>query len=117
MNNVLNIKNMLLNKETDHSRIYVTPRIKEEGSDNAPHSYSEERALAKGRMIVCRLVVRRRPQKRFDYLLHTCDLVVATVEAMQERTVRTIRHFSKGYGLNLRIDEFILCVSFVCDEA
>lgn len=68
--------------EADTCRKYVLPKLIEAGWDNAPHSFTEQRSFTDGRIVVAGSTVRRRLQKRADYLLrYTRDYVIAVVEA------------------------------------
>ena len=68
--------------EADTCRKYVLPKLIAAGWDNDPHSFTEQKTFADGRIVVIGDRVRRRRQKRADYLLrHTRDFVIAVVEA------------------------------------
>lgn len=68
--------------EADTCRLYVLPRLQDAGWDSAPHSFNEQKTFTDGRIIVSGSRVRRRPQKRADYLLrYTRDFLIAVVEA------------------------------------
>ncbi len=68
--------------EADTCRKYVVPRLVESGWDNDPHSFTEQKTFTDGRIVVAGSRVRRRPQKRADYLLrYTRDFPIAVVEA------------------------------------
>ena len=71
--------------EADTCRVYVTPKIREAGWEQHPHSITEQKTFTDGRVEVRGNVVRRREQKRADYLLrYTRDFPVAVVEAKPE---------------------------------
>jgi len=60
--------------EADTCRKYVLPRLVDAGWDNEPHSFTEQRTFTDGRIVVSGNKVRRKKQKRADYLLrHTAD--------------------------------------------
>jgi type I restriction enzyme R subunit len=68
--------------EADTCRKYVVPRLVAAGWDNDPHSINEQKTFTDGRIVVAGSKVRRRPQKRADYLLrYTRDFPIAVVEA------------------------------------
>jgi len=72
-------------QEADTCRIYVTPKIREAGWEQHPHSITEQKTFTDGRVEVIGSVVRRREQKRADYLLrYTRDFPIAVVEAKPE---------------------------------
>jgi len=71
--------------EADTCRVYVTPKIREAGWEQHPHSITEQKTFTDGRVEVQGNVVRRREQKRADYLLrYTRDFPIAVVEAKPE---------------------------------
>ncbi|PLY15321.1 MAG: DEAD/DEAH box helicase [Sedimenticola sp.] len=71
--------------EADTCRVFVTPKIREAGWEQHPHSITEQRTFTDGRVEVRGSVVRRREQKRADYLLrYTRDFPIAVVEAKPE---------------------------------
>ncbi len=71
--------------EADTCRIYVTPKIREAGWEQHSHSITEQKTFTDGRVEVRGNVVRRREQKRADYLLrYTRDFPIAVVEAKSE---------------------------------
>lgn len=75
---------MTLN-EADTCRVYVTPKLRESGWDEAPHSLTEQKQFTDGRVFTTGGVIRRGPQKRADYLLrYTRDFSLAVVEAKPE---------------------------------
>jgi type I restriction enzyme R subunit len=79
--------------EADTCRTYVLPKLIQAGWDTDPHSFTEQRTFTDGRIVVAGNTVRRRPQKRADYLLrYTHDFMIAVVEAKAE-------HRSPGDGL------------------
>lgn len=68
--------------EADTCRKYVAPKLVDAGWDNDPHSFTEQKTFTDGRIVVAGSKVKRRPQKRADYLLrHTRDFSIAVVEA------------------------------------
>ena len=68
--------------EADTCRKYVLPRLQAAGWDDEPHSFTEQKTFTDGRIVVTGKVIRRRAQKRADYLLrHTRDFAIAVVEA------------------------------------
>ncbi len=82
-----------MNTEADTCRKYVLPKLIQAGWDNEPHSFTEQRTFTDGRIVLIGEAVRRRPQKRADYLLrYTRDFTIAVIEAKPE-------HKSPGDGL------------------
>ena len=68
--------------EADTCRKYVLPKLTQAGWDNDPHSFTEQKTFTDGRIVGSGNKVRRRPQKRADYLLrYTRDFTIAVVEA------------------------------------
>ena len=68
--------------EADTCRKYILPKLLQSGWDNDPHSFTEQKTFTDGRIVLLGEKVRRRPQKRADYLLrYTRDFVIAVVEA------------------------------------
>jgi len=68
--------------EADTCRKFVVPKLNEAGWDNDPHSFTEQRTFTDGRIVVAGSKVKRRQQKRADYLLrYTRDFLIAVVEA------------------------------------
>jgi type I restriction enzyme, R subunit len=68
--------------EADTCRKYVLPKLMEAGWENDPHSFTEQKTFTDGRIIGSGKKVRRRAQKRSDYLLrYTRDFMIAVVEA------------------------------------
>ena len=79
--------------EADTCRKYVLPKLTQAGWDNDPHSFTEQKTFTDGRIVGSGDKVRRRPQKRADYLLrYTRDFTIAVVEAKAA-------HQSPGDGL------------------
>jgi len=79
--------------EADTCRKYVLPKLIQAGWDTDPHSFTEQRTFTDGRIIISGSTVRRRAQKRADYLLrYTRDFTIAVVEAKAH-------HRSPGDGL------------------
>lgn len=71
-----------MSTEADTCRKYVLPRLIAAGWDDEPHSFTEQRTITDGRIVVTATRPRRRPQKRADYLLrYTRDFTIAVVEA------------------------------------
>lgn len=74
-----------MSTEADTCRKYVLPRLLAAGWDTAPHSLAEQRTFTDGRIVVAGNRIKRRPQKRADYILrYTRDLPIAVVEAKRE---------------------------------
>ena len=68
--------------EADTCRLYVLPKLDEAGWNREPHSFNEQKTFTDGRIVVAGHKVKRRPQKRADYLLrYTRDFMIAVVEA------------------------------------
>jgi type I restriction enzyme R subunit len=68
--------------EADTCRKYVLPKLIEAGWDNDPHSFTEQKTFTDGRIVVTGQKIKRRPQKRADYLLrYTRDFMIAVIEA------------------------------------
>ena len=68
--------------EADTCRKYVLPKLIEAEWDEDPHSFTEQKTFTDGRIVVAGNKIRRRPQKRADYLLRfTRDFMIAVVEA------------------------------------
>ena len=68
--------------EADTCRQYVLPKLIQSGWDNDPHSFTEQKTFTDGRIVLVGEKVRRRPQKRADYLLrYTKDFLIGVVEA------------------------------------
>ena len=77
---------MALN-EADTCRVYITPKLREVGWEQTPHSLNEQKIFTDGRVFTTGGVIRRGPQKRADYLLRfTRDFSIAVVEAKPEDT-------------------------------
>ena len=71
--------------EADTCRVYVTPKIREAGWENHPHSITEQKTFTDGRVEVRGSTFKRGEQKRADYLLRfTRDFPIAVVEAKPE---------------------------------
>lgn len=71
-----------MSNEADTCRKYVLPKLVEAGWDNEPHRINEQVTFTDGRIMLAGNKVRRRPQKRADYLLrYTRDYLIAVVEA------------------------------------
>src|SRR5688500_12176887 len=68
--------------EADTCRKYVVPKLVAAGWDTDPSSLAEQKTFTDGRIVVAGNRVRRRSQKRCDYLLrYTADYPIAVVEA------------------------------------
>ncbi len=68
--------------EADTCRKYILPKLIQSGWDNDPHSFTEQKTFTDGRIVLVGEKVRRRPQKRADYLLrYTRDFLIGVVEA------------------------------------
>jgi type I restriction enzyme R subunit len=68
--------------EADTCRMLVRPLIETAGWDHSPHCFNEQVTLTDGRILVAGNKVKRRPQKRADFLLrYTADFTLAVVEA------------------------------------
>lgn len=68
--------------EADTCRKYVLPKLIESGWDNEPHRINEQITFTDGRIVLAGNKVKRRAQKRADYLLrYTRDFLIAVVEA------------------------------------
>lgn len=62
-------------------KVYPT-KARPGGWDDEPHSFTEQKTFTDGRIVVAGTKIRRRPQKRADYLLrYTRDFMIAVVEA------------------------------------
>ena len=68
--------------EADTCRRWVVPKLVEAGWEDEPHAINEQRTFTDGRIVVAGGKVRRKPQKRADYILrYTRDFPIAVVEA------------------------------------
>src|SRR4030042_3605419 len=68
--------------EADTCRKYVLPKLIEAGWDNDPHSFTDQKTFTDGRIVVIGQKIKRRKQKRADYLLrYTRDFMIAVIEA------------------------------------
>ncbi|MEN6521153.1 MAG: DEAD/DEAH box helicase family protein [Armatimonadota bacterium] len=71
-----------MTNEADTCRKLVIPRLVAAGWDTEPHSFTEQRTFTDGRIVVTGDKVRRRPQKRADFILrYTRDFSLAVIEA------------------------------------
>lgn len=71
-----------MSNEADTCRKYVLPKLVDSGWDTEPHRFNEQVTFTDGRIVLAGNKVRRRPQKRADYLLrYTRDYLLAVVEA------------------------------------
>ncbi len=74
-----------MSNEADTCRKYVLPKLVDAGWDTEPHRFNEQVTFTDGRIVLAGNKVRRRPQKRADYLLrYTRDFLLAVVEAKAE---------------------------------
>lgn len=72
----------IVDTEADTCRKLVVPKLQQAGWEDDPHSIAEQRTFTDGRIVVTGSRVRRRSQKRADFLLrHTRDFTIAVVEA------------------------------------
>ena len=79
--------------EADTCRKYILPKLIESGWDNEPHRINEQITFTDGRIVLAGSKVKRRAQKRADYLLrYTRDFLIAVVEAKPD-------YLSAGDGL------------------
>src|SRR5712691_6013556 len=63
-------------------REYVLPKLAAAGWDDNTHLILEQKTFTDGRIVPTGRKIKRRPQKRADYLLHyTRDFTIAVVEA------------------------------------
>ena len=68
--------------EADTCRKLVCPKLEAAGWDSPPHTFNEQISFTDGRIVVAGNKVRRRQQKRADFLLrYTRDFTIAVVEA------------------------------------
>ena len=68
--------------EADTCRKEVCPRLDAAGWEDPPHLFNEQISFTDGRIIIAGNKVRRRRQKRADFLLrYTRDFTMAVVEA------------------------------------
>lgn len=82
-----------MSNEADTCRKLVLPKLVEAGWDNEPHRINEQVTFTDGRIVLAGNKVKRRPQKRADYLLrYTRDYLIAVVEAKPD-------YLSAGDGL------------------
>jgi len=78
----IGIVDIVMITEADTCRLYVLPKLDEAGWNREPHSFNEQKTFTDGRIVVAGNKVKRRPQKRADYLLrYTRDFMIAVVEA------------------------------------
>jgi type I restriction enzyme R subunit len=71
-----------VSNEADTCRKFVLPKLIDAGWDTEPHRFNEQVTFTDGRIVLAGNKVRRRPQKRADYLLrYTRDYLLAVVEA------------------------------------
>jgi type I restriction enzyme R subunit len=71
-----------MSTEADTCRKYVLPKLLEAGWDNDPRSFTEQKTFTDGRIVVSGDKIRRKKQKRADYLLrYTRDFPIAVIEA------------------------------------
>lgn len=68
--------------EASTCRAYVVPGLEQSGWYHDPHNVIEQKTFTDGRIVVAGRKVKRRPEKRADYLLkYTRDYTIAVVEA------------------------------------
>ena len=80
-NKPLLCKIVSMSTEADTCRKYVLPKLIDAGWDNDPHSFTEQRSFTDGRIVVSGDKIRRKKQKRADYLLrYTRDFPIAVIE-------------------------------------
>ncbi len=71
--------------ETATCREYVRPRLESAGWNDDTHLIIEQKTFTDGRIVPTGRKIKRRPQKRADYLLcYTRDFPIAVVEAKAE---------------------------------
>jgi type I restriction enzyme R subunit len=71
--------------EADTCRVYVTPKLRQAGWEQDPHSITEQKTFTDGRVEIRGSTIRRLGQKRADYLLrYTRDFPLAVVESKRE---------------------------------
>ncbi|HEY3324153.1 MAG TPA: DEAD/DEAH box helicase family protein [Planctomycetota bacterium] len=76
--------------EADTCRRLVTPKLIAAGWEDDPHSIGEQRTFTDGRIVVTGSKIRRREQKRADYILrYTRDFPLAVVEAKADGELAT----------------------------
>ncbi len=91
--------------EADTCRVHVTPKIREAGWEQHPHSITEQKTFTDGRVEVRGSSIRRGEQKRADYLLrYTRDFPIAVVEAKPEsdppgRGMQQAKEYAEILGL------------------
>ena len=74
-----------MSNEADTCRKYVLPKLVDSDWDKEPHRFNEQVTFTDGRIVLAGNKVKRRPQKRADYLLrYTRDFLLAVVEAKAE---------------------------------
>jgi type I site-specific restriction endonuclease len=95
-----------MSTEADTCRKYVFPKLLEAGWDNDPHSFTEQRTFTDGRIVVSGDKIRRKKQKRADYLLrYTRDFPIAVIEAKPDTYSNT---FGRGNVLSSRMGYYKL---------
>ena len=73
--------------EADTCRVYVTPKLKEAGWDNTPHSFTEQKTFTDGRVFA---------SERADYLLRfTHDFMISRLSRQNRRTRRLVPDYSR----------------------
>lgn len=71
-----------MSNEADTCRKLVVPKLVTAGWDNEPHSIAEQRTFTDGRIVISGSKVKRKKQKKADYLLrYRRDFTLAVVEA------------------------------------
>jgi len=89
-----------MSTEADTCRKYVLPKLLEAGWDNDPHSFTEQRTFTDGRIVVSGDKIRRKKQKRADYLLrYTRDFPIAVIKAKSRLLTQSPFSFSHPWIL------------------
>ena len=87
-NKPLLCKIVSMSTEADTCRKYVLPKLLEVGWDNDPHSFTEQRTFTDGRIVVSGDKIRRKKQKRADYLLsHTRNYLIFALDALNNLSI------------------------------
>lgn len=73
-----------MSTEADTCRKYVLPNLIQVGWDNEPHSFTEQKTFTDGRIVIVGNRVRRRAQKRADYLRSYRPISSFLIEAAQQ---------------------------------
>lgn len=94
-----------LYNEADTCRIHITPALIQAGWDEAPYSFTEQKTITDGRIVVQGSHAQRRLQRRVDYLLRLqSDFPIAVLEAKAEDVpagdgVQQARQYAEMLGL------------------